>query len=183
MQASDALAKQEAETIVKQEGKGKVTPKKRARNHRMDLPTDLPRQEVTIHPNVDLTEYVQIGEEVSEVLEITLASFYVKRTVRTKWVRKILAIAQPGNLSNNIVIAPLPTRTVARGILGDSLLAYLVISKYVDHLPLHRLIKIFERVGIRLAASTLSDNIAAVCRLLEPLYNSLRREVQWVYTV
>jgi hypothetical protein len=31
-------------------------------------------------------------------------------------------------------------------------------------------------VGIRLAASTLSDNIAAVCRLLEPLYKSLRRE-------
>jgi uncharacterized protein YggE len=46
-----------------------------------------------------------------------------------------------------------------------------------DHLPLYRQIKIFERLGVHLAASTVSDAIAAVCKLLEPLYNSLKREV------
>jgi hypothetical protein len=56
-------------------------------------------------------------------------------------------------------------------------LAHLIISKYPDHLPLHRQIKIFERSGIHFAASTLSDNVAAVSRLLEPLYNCLKREV------
>ncbi len=44
-------------------------------------------------------------------------------------------------------------------------------------LPLYRQIKIFERLGIHLAASTVSDAIAATCRLLEPLYKSLKQEV------
>ena len=51
------------------------------------------------------------------------------------------------------------------------------MGKFADHLPLHRQINIFQRQGIRLAASTVSDNIAPVCQQLEPLYQSLRREV------
>ena len=173
LQANEATTRQE----VKQEKQTEKAAKKRENYQRMELPADLPRHEVVIHPEMDLTDYVQIGQDVMEVLEITPPTFWVKRIVRTKWVRKNPVFAEPGTKSDTIVTAPIPSRTVARGLFAESLLAYLVISKFLDHLPLHRQIKIFERVGIRLAASTLSDNIAAVCRLLEPLYNSLRREV------
>jgi transposase len=37
-----------------------------------------------------------------------------------------------------------------------SLLAYLIISKYVDHLPLHRLEAIIARIGIELPHQTMA---------------------------
>lgn len=179
LDAIEAQTRQEVAAGQEQppQKEAKSTPKKREKGGRMALPADLPRQEVTLHPSQDLTGYSQIGEEVTEVLEITPVSFFVKRIIRTKWARKELSFPEPGLASENVLIAPLPSRTVAKGILGESVLAHLVIGKYVDHLPLYRQIKIIEREGIKLAASTLSDNIAAVCHQLLPLYNCLKREV------
>jgi transposase len=124
----------------------------------------------------------------------------VKRIIRTKWVLNVEKQPEQDALvatAHTILIAPVPSRTVNKGLFGESLLAYLVIGKYgpkmhrtkttfmvgsnligrSDHLPLHRQIKIFQRTGIYLAASTVSDNIAAVAQILLPLYNSLKREV------
>lgn len=159
-------------TPEKQEKIGPADQIVHLRSPRMQLPDDLPREEVVIDPAGDLTDYIKIGQEVTEVLEITPASFFVKRIIRTKW-----ALKDQKADSKGVLIAPIPSRTVAKGLLAESLLAYVTISKFVDHLPLHRQIKIFQRQGIHLAASTLSDNIAAVCKQLEPLYNSLKREV------
>lgn len=39
---------------------------------------------------------------------------------------------------------------------GSSLLAYLLVSKYQDHLPFYRQIEIFKRSNIHLAASTIN---------------------------
>jgi hypothetical protein len=46
----------------------------------------------------------------------------------------------------------------------------------VDHLPFYRVVKILKRHGINLAESTINDWMARVCRLLEPLYELLKRE-------
>jgi transposase len=169
LQTIEEQAKQQVATTQKPT---KPVAKKREKNTRMVLPADLPRQEVVIHPAQDLSEYVQIGVEVTEVLEITPPAFWVKRLIRTKW-----ALKQPQSEAKGILIAPIPSRTVAKGLFGESLLAYLVMGKFADHLPLHRQINIFQRQGIRLAASTVCDNIAFVSKQLEPLYASLRREV------
>lgn len=169
LQAIEAQTKQEVDRAEKL---AKPAPKKREKNTRMALPADLPRQEVVIHPAEDLTDYVQIGQEVTEILEITPPAFWVKRIIRTQW-----ALKAPQSEAKGILLAAIPSRTVAKGLFGESLLAYLVIGKFQDHLPLHRQINIFQRQGIRLAASTVSDNIAFVCGQLEPLYHSLRREV------
>jgi len=142
----------------------------------MELPADLPRQEVVIHPSHDLADYIKVGEDVTEVLEITPPAFYVKRITYTKWMKKT-PTSVDSESTTHFLSALAPLCTITGGIFGDSLLAYLVIGKFVDHLPLYRQIKIFERLGVHLAASTVSDAIAAVCRLLEPLYNSLKREV------
>ncbi len=182
-QTQEEVKQAQAEPLPK--GNPKATRKKRENNKRMVFPTDLPRVEVVLHPHPNIEElqqqgYSQIGQEVTEVLEITPATFFVKRIIRTKWALKSAVIKEThpdDTLPPGVIMAPIPSRTVAKGLLGGSLLAHLIISKYTDHLPLHRQIKIFERSSIRLAASTLSDNVAAVCRLLEPLYNCLKREV------
>jgi len=46
---------------------------------------------------------------------------------------------------------------VTRGLAGPGLLAHVLVSKYVDHLPLYRQSQIFARDGIDLDRSTLAD--------------------------
>jgi len=63
-----------------------------------------------------------------------------------------------------------------RANAGAGLLAYICICKFIDHLPFYRLAQIFKRDKIPLAESTIKGWFAAVCRLLEPLYETLLKE-------
>src|SRR2546425_1067964 len=38
-----------------------------------------------------------------------------------------------------VIAAPKPAMPIAKGLPGPGLLAHLIVSKYTDHLPLHRL--------------------------------------------
>jgi transposase len=55
-----------------------------------------------------------------------------------------------------------------------------VVSKYVDHLPLHRLEGIFARERIDLPRSTLCGWIADVATALMPIGEQLRRTGVWI---
>ncbi len=65
-----------------------------------------------------------------------------------------------------MVIAPLPKRVIPKGKAGPGLLAYLAVAKYVDHMPLYRLRKKFQRHGVKLSAATMGDWIAKVATYL-----------------
>jgi transposase len=171
--ASEALLKEELSKENQRQEIAAEKRKKAARStSRMILPETLEREEQVIDPEGDLTNYKIIGEEVTEVLVLVPASFKVKRIVRRKW-----ALKDADQEGKGVLIAPIPSRTVKRGLFDESLLSFLTISKYIDHLPLYRLKKIFEREGIEIPPSTLSDNIAAVSQALLPIYNALKREV------
>lgn len=70
-----------------------------------------------------------------------------------------------------VIAAPKPAMPIAKGLPGPGLLAHLIVSKYTDHLPLHRLERVYERQGVFLHRSTLSDWLAACADLLRPLYD------------
>ena len=70
-----------------------------------------------------------------------------------------------------VIAAPKPAMPIAKGLPGPGLLAHLIVSKCVDHLPLHRLERIYERQGLFLHRSTLCDWMAACANLLRPLYD------------
>jgi transposase len=70
-----------------------------------------------------------------------------------------------------VIAAAKPAMPIAKGLPGPGLLAHLIVSKYVDHLPLHRLERIYERQGLLLPRSTLCDWMAASASLLRPLYD------------
>lgn len=135
---------------------------------RMKLPADLPREQVILEPQQDVSGLKKIGEEITEELERIPGKLFVRQYVRPKY-------AKPDG--EGVLIAQLPTRPIDKGIPGPGLLAQIVIDKYTDHLPVHRQLQRFEREGIKLASSTLGDWISSTCALLEPLYNALKKEV------
>lgn len=53
---------------------------------------------------------------------------------------------------------------------GESLLAQIIVDKYMDHLPLHRQQQRFVRVGLTLAQSTLNGWTKNILDLLVGLY-------------
>lgn len=139
--------------------------KRNADQGRMALPETLRRETVTLEPSEDLTGCVKIGEEVTEVLELIPAEFYVKRYVRPKYARPQGA---------GIVIAQLPERVIAKGIPSDSVVAQMTVDKYVYALPLHRQIDKYRRMGVNIPASTASDWLLKGWKHLVPLWELLK---------
>ena len=135
---------------------------------RMKLPSELPREEVLLQPDQDVSGLTMIGKEITEELERIPGKLFVRQYIRPKY-------ALPNG--EGVVIADLPARPIDKGIPGPGLLAQIVIDKYTDHLPIYRQQQRFEREGIKLPSSTLTDWIAATCALLDPLYEALKREV------
>jgi transposase len=70
-----------------------------------------------------------------------------------------------------VIAAPKPEMPIAKGLPGPGLLAHLIVSKYVDHLPLHRMERVYQRQGLFLHRSTLCDWMAACANLLRSLYD------------
>jgi transposase len=76
-----------------------------------------------------------------------------------------------------VIAAPKPAVPIAKGLPGPGLLAHLIVSKFTDHMPLHRLQRAYERQGYFLHRSTLCDWLGACADLLRPLYDLMVRVV------
>jgi transposase len=76
-----------------------------------------------------------------------------------------------------IVTAPMPKQPLPKSIAGPGLLAHLIVSKYLDHLPLHRLEGIFSRQGVDISRKTMCDWMAGCASLLTPLYELLKADL------
>ena len=156
---------QEAENISYSRKKAKKEAKKPIR---ATLPLHLPRVEEIIEPKNIKKGSKKIGEEITEILEYNPAKMFVRKIIRPKY-------AKPQNAG--VVIADLPSLPIPKGNAGASLLAHLMVSKFVDHLPFYRQIQIFKRQDIELSDSTLNGWFNASTALLEPLYDVLEKSV------
>ena len=93
--------------------------------------------------------------------------------------------APPRPIGPAVISAPKPPTPIAKGLPGAGLLAYLIVSKYFDHLPLHRLEHILKRQGLPLSRSTMCDWMAASAEALRPLYDIMVSQVlqsAWLHT-
>ena len=129
---------------------------------RVELPADLPREVTVIEPDQDVTGWKKIGEEVSEYLAHHRGSFYVKRIVRPKY-------AKPDG--EGVVIGKLPLMPIHKGNALASVIAFIIICKFTDHLPWYRQAQIIKRDGVVISESTMIGWFKAACKLLEPLYD------------
>ena len=74
-----------------------------------------------------------------------------------------------------VQLAPATPKPIDGGRPGCSLLADLLLKKYADHLPLHRIHRIYAREGYDIPQSTLVDWVAAGAQCLEPLAKEILR--------
>jgi len=149
---------------------------------RLPLPEHLRREEEIILPEGIDENWVRIGEEVTEQLEHKPGELYVRRIIRHKYaLKKDLQVQQElaadGILNKTVMIAPLPLLPLPRSNAGASLLAELIMGKYMYHLPFHRQISLFKLEGLRIPASTINDWFAGCGDLLRALYYRLKEIV------
>lgn len=139
-----------------------------AKGHgRPQLPANLPREEIVLEPAIDLSGAKMIGTVETEILEYIEAKIIVKKYVRGKYLMP----------DGSIVIADLPSLPIARGNVGPGLLAHIMVSKFVDHLPFYRQRQMLKRLGVELAESTINDWFRGGCDLSEPVYDCLKKKV------
>jgi transposase len=72
-----------------------------------------------------------------------------------------------------VVVGPSLDRPLAQGLPTAMLIAFLVVAKVQDHLPLERLSGMFQRWGTRVAPSTLGGWYQAAATLLAPIAERL----------
>jgi transposase len=160
-----------------------AAPRASAGHGRRRLPTDLPRRRV-VHdlpeaeracPCCGVTREV-IGEDTSEQLDYEPAKLTVIEHVRLKYAcrpcEQTAAEAGP-----QIATADKPLAPIEKGLAAPGLLSYVMVSKYGDHLPLHRLERILRRHGIDIARSTMCDWARDSAAALAPLYDRLVHQV------
>ena len=149
---------------------------------RLPLPENLRREEEIIEPDGIDENWVHIGEEVTEQLEHKPGELYVRRIIRHKYaLKKELQsqqdLQEDGIMNKTVMIAPLPMLPLPRSNAGASLLAELLMGKYMYHLPFHRQIALFKLQGVRIPAATINDWFAGSSDLLRALYFRLKEIV------
>ena len=156
--------------------------KRRAKKHqnisrpkRQEIPAGIERRIRVIEPEgINLDELVKIGEDIREILQYIPGQFYVDRIIRPIYKAR----CQPRDaISTSLFQAPVIESFIPKSYAGNTLLTQLIISKYVDHLPVYRQLEIFNRHGIKLPASTISGWMQEVAAQLYPLYAKLAQQV------
>jgi transposase len=117
----------------------------------------------------------RIGDDITRRLEYVPAHFVEHEYHRDKYAC--------GRCKEGVTTAEAPPQVLERSAADASLLAHLVVSKFADHTPLHRLHRIYARHGAELPVSTLADWAAGVADLVEPLVDRLAERVRAAYIV
>ena len=147
-------------------------PKTRPRGKRAPLPAELPRVDI-VHdlPEAERvcacgTPMVEIGEEISEQLDIVPMKIQVLRHIRKRY-------ACPGK-DQAPLTAPMPAQPIPKSNASVDLIAMLLAVKFIDGLPLARFEKVMARYGVTMSRQTLARWVIAAAKVLQPVHNLLR---------
>jgi transposase len=110
------------------------------------------------------------GMECSEQLHYVPASIQILETRRKKYAC--------GGCHGAIVRAPIANlQPLPKSMAPASLLAYLIVSKFADGLPLYRIAARLQRLGVDLSHTLMSDWLMRCAELLEDLHRRMIRKV------
>jgi transposase len=151
-----------------------------AHDRKVRKPLDTSRLEVReehLYPELDNAEdYTEMAPEVTDSLVLVPRRMYIRRVVRHKYVLKSrLQVEAPERKA--FQIAALPPAPLHKCMADASLLADIIISKYVYHLPFYRVIESYKELGVSISASTINDWFKAVVGKVKPIYDLLKAHV------
>jgi transposase len=171
--SSTAASEQEdAETVD-------VPAYRRRKRGRKPIGENVPRVEV--HHDIDEAEkrcgcgaeMSHIDDEISERLETIPEQIYAVRHIRPKYACRHCEGA--GDEERPAVrIAEAPASIIPGSIVTPSLLAFIVVNKFVDHLPLYRQTARFARIGVEISRQAMSNWVVTVGRMVGPLVECFR---------
>jgi transposase len=151
-------------------------PRRRRNGHgRRKLSDDLPREEVLhdVGPEARVCacgrEKTRIGEDSSEQLEYQPGKLFVLRRIYPKYACSCC--------KDGVTRVPAVANPIAGGLAGPGLLAYVMVNKYSEHLPLYRQQDVLARHGIILARSTLCGWMAQCAERLRPLIELMHKRI------
>lgn len=107
---------------------------------------------------------VKIGEDVTEQLDVEPAKFFVHRHIRPQYACRAC---------ETVTAAPVPPAIIDGGLAAPGLHAWVMVQKYLDHLPLYRIEQISTRHGVTIARSTLAEWVGRIGVSLQPLVDRL----------
>ncbi len=166
----DIVPEKPEPTLAQPPSKKRRKEQSKPANKREPIPEHLPREEVVLSPEVDVSRLVRLEPIITEYYEYIPGKLLVKKIIRKRYM-------DPE--TKEFFIAPLPDLPLPGSNAGPSMLSHIIVSKFVDHLPFYRQSKMMERdLGVHLAESTLNGWLKGTCQLLEPLYNVLRKSIQ-----
>ena len=140
----------------------------------------VPVQEIVL-PNPDVADlppdaYEVISEKVTYRLAQRPGAYVILKYIRPVVKRKATeALSCP----------PAPPAVFEKSLPDVSLLAGLLIEKFVFHLPLYRQHQRLQQAGIRLSRGTLTQWVRRVAELLEPIYYAQLSSIlqSWLLTM
>jgi transposase len=166
-----APAQVEPETIT-------YTRKPKSTGRRQEMLEDLPTETIEYKLPEDEQVCAQCGGHLHEMSTQTREEIEII-PARVKVIRHVQSIYSCRNCEKNeisvpIVTAPAPKALIAKSLASPSAVAYIMSQKFVESLPLYRQEKHFERLGIELPRTMLSNWMLKGGEMLEPIYNRMR---------
>ena len=128
-------------------------------------------------PDLGGTEHDSLPDEVTTRIDYVPGRFVKRRHLREKIVRKC------GCPKTSIVVAPGPPTPISGGLYGASFIAYLIVEKCADSMPVYRMEKRFARVGVPISRSTMNDLVLAAAERVRPLVMRLTTRIASVDVV
>ena len=114
--------------------------------------------------------YEKIGEERTFEVDVVPPQLFKRAIIRPKYRHRLDRNRAP-------LLAPAPARPVAGGYASAGLLAWVLIAKYCDHLPLYRQEKMLARWGATISRQTMAEWVRLAAEHLEPLYKRMHRDL------
>ena len=167
-------------SIAKDEEKREKLLKVDGYERKVRKPIDTSRLEVReehIYPEgINLEEYNEMEPLVTESLVLVPQKMYIRRIVRHKYALK--ASLQQSEPERRIFeVADLPAAPLHKCMASESVLADILVQKFVYHLPFYRVIQKYREMGVSVSDSTLGGWYAAVCEKLKPIYDRLKVDI------
>ena len=134
-----------------------------------DLPEDQRIDRISGKP------LVAVGERVTEELDYQRGRLRVIERVQIVYD---LPADEAEHRKSAPTMATLPPKPFENCIATAFLLAWILVQKYCNHLPLYRQQRIFERDGMRLSRKTQCDWALASAELLAPIVDCLMRRIR-----